>query len=226
MNDQVTLRLDTSGHGLNKRGYRTRFDAPLRETLAAALIKLSRWDPENDMLLDPCCGSGTILIEAGMIANHIAPGLNQVFCSEAWPVFSPKDWTAAREHAKSQQKDTPYRIYGSDNNPQILKTARYNIDRAGLSNIFVETKDMSELRSRFDQGKIICNPPYGIRLEDQGATHKLYATMGRQFSQFFRDWHYYILSGDDAFELYFNKQATKKRKLFNGKIRCDLYQYF
>ena len=209
----VTIRLDTSGHGLNKRGYRTRFDAPLRETLAAAMIQLTRWDPENDALLDPCCGSGTLLIEAAMIANQIAPGLHQQFCSEDWPAFSPSDWKNAREDATSQQKDTPYRIYGSDNNPQILKTARYNIERAGLSNIFVETKDISDLRSRFDQGKIICN-------------HKLYATMGRQFKQFFQDWHYYILSGDEAFELYFNQKATKKRKLFNGKIRCDLYQYF
>lgn len=225
-NNHVTLKLDTSGHGLNKRGYRTRFDAPLRETLAAAMIKLSRWDPENDALIDPCCGSGTILIEAGMIANNIAPGLNQTFCSEEWPVFKANEWQNAREEAVSKRRRIPFRIYGSDVNPDILKTARYNIEKAGLTNIFVETKDVADLRSRFDKGKIICNPPYGIRLEDQGDTHKLYANMGRQFKQQFSDWHYYILSGDEDFEEYFNQKATKKRKLFNGKIRCDLYQYF
>ena len=158
-NNHVTLKLDTSGHGLNKRGYRTRFDAPLRETLAAAMIKLSRWDPENDALIDPCCGSGTILIEAGMIANNIAPGLNQTFCSEEWPVFKANEWQNAREEAVSKRRRIPFRIYGSDVNPDILKTARYNIEKAGLSKIFVETKDVADLRSRFDKGKIICNPP-------------------------------------------------------------------
>ena len=226
LNNQVTLRLDTSGHGLNKRGYRTRFDAPLRETLAAAMIKLSRWDPENDALIDPCCGSGTILIEAGMIANNIAPGLNQTFAAEEWVAFNAQDWNNAREEAKNKQKKTAFRIYGSDLNPQILKTARYNIARAGIDDIFVETKNVADLRSRFDQGKIICNPPYGIRLEDQASTHKLYNLMGHQFKQHFKHWHYYILSGDEQFEEYFNQKATKKRKLFNGKIRCDLYQYF
>tara|TARA_Y100001935_G_scaffold255118_1_gene266623 strand:- start:2352 stop:3431 length:1080 start_codon:yes stop_codon:yes gene_type:complete len=225
LNNQFTLRLDTSGHGLNKRGYRTRFDAPLRETLAAAMLKLSRWAP-SDALLDPCCGSGTILIEAAMMAKNIAPGLNQTFCSESWPMFSPTDWPNARQTATDAIIDTDYRIYGSDNNPDILKTARYNIKRACLDGIFVETKCVSNIRSRFDQGKIISNPPYGIRLEDQGSTHKLYNQMGHQFNTHFKDWHYYILTADDDFETYFNKKATKKRKLFNGNIRCDLYQYF
>ncbi len=223
--NQVTVLLDSSGHGLNKRGYRSRFDAPLRETLAAGILKLSRWNPENDALLDPFCGSGTILIEAAMIANNIAPGINQTFCSESWPILL-NNWISERELALAAQKTTDFRIYGSDNNPQILKTARYNIKNSGLSNIFVETKDVTQVRSRFDKGKIICNPPYGIRLEDQGDTHKLYVQMGKQFKQHFSDWHYYILSGDESFETYFNKKATKKRKLFNGKIRCDLYQYF
>jgi len=226
VNNQFTLRLDTSGHGLNKRGYRTRFDAPLRETLAAGMIKLSRWDPANDALIDPCCGSGTILIEAAMIANNIAPGLNQSFISEEWCIFTPSAWKNARESAVASQQHIPYRIYGSDINPQILKTTRYNINRARLDNIFVETKCISNLRSRFEQGKIISNPPYGIRLEDQGATHKLYNQMGYQFNTYFKDWHYYILSGDEQFEEYFNQKSTRKRKLFNGNIRCYLHQYF
>ena len=225
-NNQVSIRLDTSGHGLNKRGYRTRFDAPLRETLAAAMLKLSRWNPDEDALIDPCCGSGTSLIEAGMIANHIAPGLSQKFCSESWPIFPSKSWEDARATALSKQKQSPFRIYGSDINPDILKTARFNIKRANLDHIFVETKDITLLKSRFEKGKIISNPPYGIRLEDEASTHKLYATMGRVFQQYFPNWHYYILSGNEQFEDYFNKKATKKRKLFNGNIRCDLYQYF
>ena len=226
LKNMVRLRLDTSGHGLNKRGYRTRFDAPLRETLAAAMIKLSRWDPENDVLLDPFCGSGTILIEAAMIAQNIAPGLNQTFSSEKWPIFQNNVWAIARESAISQQKQSKFRIYGSDNNPDILKTARYNFKRANIENIYVETKSFKDVQSRFDKGKIICNPPYGIRLEDQGDTHKLYVKMGQHLKHMFHDWHYYILTADEDFEDYFNKKATKKRKLFNGKIRCDLYQYF
>lgn len=226
LNNQFTLRLDTSGHGLNKRGYRTRFDAPLRETLAAAMIKLSRWDPANDVLIDPCCGSGTILIEAGMIANNIAPGLNQSFVSEEWKVFSTSSWKKSRDSAIARQHRLPYRIYGSDINPQILRTARYNINRANLDHIFLETKCISKVRSRFEQGKIISNPPYGIRLEDQGSTHKLYNQMGHQFKTHFKHWDYYILSGDDQFEEYFNQKSTRKRKLFNGNIRCYLYQYF
>ncbi len=225
-NNQVSLRLDTSGHGLNKRGYRTRFDAPLRETLAAAMIKLSRWDPANDVLLDPFCGSGTILIEAAMIANNIAPGAQQSFCSEMWPIFSGDDWRLIKSQAQDSISPIPFRIYGSDNNPDILKTARYNFKRAGIDNIFVETKALTEIKSRFDKGKIICNPPYGIRLEEQGAVHKLYAQMGHHLPTNFPDWDYYILTGDEQFEDYFNKKATKKRKLFNGKIRCDLYQFF
>ena len=181
-NNQVSIRLDTSGHGLNKRY--TRFDAPLRETLAAAMLKLSRWNPDEDALIDPCCGSGTILIEAGMIANHIAPGLSQKFCSESWPIFSSTAWEDARTNAASKQKASSFRIYGSDINPDILKTARFNIKRANLHHIFVETKNLSAIRSRFDRGKIICNPPYGIRLEDQGAAIA-YASMGHIFQQHF-----------------------------------------
>jgi putative N6-adenine-specific DNA methylase len=225
-NNTVFVRLDTSGHGLNKRGYRSRFDAPLRETLAAAIIKLSRWNPNEDALLDPCCGSGTILIEAGMMAQNIAPGLNQRFCSESWPIMAGNCWQDARDNAESQKKATPFRIYGSDINPNILKTARINIKAVGIDGIFVETKPISDIRSRFQKGKIICNPPYGIRLEDEATAKALYGQMNTVFNQYFPDWDYYILSGNTSFEDYFNQKATKKRKLFNGPIRCDLYQYF
>jgi putative N6-adenine-specific DNA methylase len=222
----VSLRLDTSGHGLNKRGYRSRFDAPLRETLAAALIKLSRWDPENDVLLDPFCGSGTILIEAAMMATNMAPGLAQTFTAEDWPIFPQKSWESARSKAKESITPSPVRIYGSDHNSDILKTARYNFKRANIDGIFVETKSFDDVKSRFEKGKIICNPPYGLRLEETAQTHKLYVAMGRHLKRAFSNWDYYILTADEDFEEYFNQKATKKRKLFNGNIRCDLYQYF
>ena len=224
--NMVSIRLDTSGHGLNKRGYRTRFDAPLRETLAAAIIKLSRWDPKNDVLLDPFCGSGTILIEAAMIANNIAPGLNQSFVSEDWPIFKNSAWEKAKSEARSSITPYPFRIYGSDQNPDILKTARFNLKRANIEGVFVETKPFDQIQSRFEKGKIICNPPYGIRLEEAATTHKLYVTMGHHLRKNFSAWNFYILTGEENFEEYFNKKATKKRKLFNGNIRCDLYQYF
>jgi putative N6-adenine-specific DNA methylase len=244
-NDTVTVFLDSSGHGLNKRGYRTRFDAPLRETLAAGILKLSRWKPDQDVLLDPFCGSGTILIEAALMANNIAPGLNQTFCSETWPMFSESDWTTARSNAISSQKTSAFRIYGSDINPEILNTARFNFKRANVDGIFVETKGISSVRSRFDKGKIITNPPYGIRIHDESnqnfrfdkktprhSIHRastvetLYTTMGAQFKTHFKGWDYYILCGDMSFEDCFNKKASKKRKLFNGNIQCNLYQYF
>lgn len=227
-NNQVTLRLDTSGHGLNKRGYRTRFDAPLRETLAAAMIKLSRWNPESDVLLDPFCGSGTILIEAAMMAYAIAPGLHQQFCSESWPIFSSTAWPSTRKKAAASAHPKPVRIYGSDNNPAILKTARYNMMRMGIEGVFVETKDALTIQSRFNKGKIICNPPYGLRLDEQGTVHKLYATLGHHLRNNFPnpEWNYYILTADTNFEDYFNQLSTKKRKLFNGNIRCDLYSFF
>ena len=225
-NNKVSVRLDTSGHGLNKRGYRSRFDAPLRETLAAGLLKLSRWNPQNDALLDPCCGSGTILIEAAMMAYNIAPGLRQTFCAESWPIFGDSLWSTARKNAQDSQTPCKVRMYGSDQNADILTTARYNIQTMGLENIFVETKDIKDIRSRFDCGKIICNPPYGIRLEEQRSTHAMYATMGKVFAAQFPKWDYYILTANDQFEIHFNADATKKRKLFNGNLRCDLYQYF
>ena len=226
--DWVTLSMDTTGHGLNKRGYRAHMDiAPLRETLAAGLVLLSRFKADRDALMDPCCGTGTILIEAGLIGRNIAPGLNRTFLSESWDIIPQKHWEDANTKAKdSIKKDVKFRIYGSDINYKALSVANKNIELAGLSDIFVQKRDISEISSRFDQGKIITNPPYGERLSEQEDVVKLYQNMGKKFRQEFPDWSYYILSGNDEFQSHFGGKATKNRKLYNGGMACWYYQYF
>ena len=225
LNDVVKLSVDTSGEGLHKRGYRAySSQAPLRETLAASMILLSRWNPEEEVLMDPFCGSGTILIEAAMIAQNIAPGLSRYFASEFWGVFPDKDWESARVEAESQKKDIKANIYGSDIDPKVLNIARHNISESALENVFVQTLDVKESRSKFKSGKIICNPPYGERIKIN--LNELYADMAYAFNSGFQDWSYYILSGDPFFEKGFGKKANKNRKVFNGNLPCRIYQYF
>ncbi len=226
--DTVVLSLDTTGHGLNKRGYRAHHDeAPLRETLAAGLILLSRWNPERDVLLDPLCGTATILIEAGLIAKNIAPGLYRSYACEGWKTMSEKRWEDAREAAEAAIKhDAEYRIFGSDRNARVLDIARKNIQIAGLDKIFVQTLPVKDIQSRFETGKIITNPPYGARLSDLEQVELLYAEMGEVFLERFQHWSYYILTPHDRFERLFGARSTKHRKLFNGPIQCWLYQYF
>ena len=224
----VTLSIDTSGEGLHKRGYRTQMDkAPLRETLAAGLILLSNFNAEKDVLIDPFCGSGTLLIEAGLIAKNIAPGLNRTFVSEQFHFLSQKNWQASRQKAKSTIKqDADFKIFGSDKSYRALSIAEENIKRAGLSNIFVQKRDITEIGSRFTKGKIICNPPYGERLDSQEEIEQLIQTMGKTFTKKFPDWSYYIISSHPKFEDHFGIKATKNRKLYNGGIKCWYYQYY
>ncbi len=228
--DIVTLSIDTTGDGLNKRGYRAHMSrAPLRETLAAGLVLLSRWRPDQDVLMDPFCGTGTILIEAGLIARNMAPGLNRSFNSEKWHRMSPDVWaTARREATDCIKKESDYRIYGSDNNPKALSIANKNIELAGLTNIFVQKRELTEISSRFEQGKIIANPPYGERLETGPDLEidQLYEQMGHIFREQFPLWSYYILTSHEAFDRVFGKKSTKNRKLYNGGIMCWYYQYF
>ncbi|MGA0242585.1 MAG: THUMP domain-containing class I SAM-dependent RNA methyltransferase, partial [Candidatus Marinamargulisbacteria bacterium] len=179
----------------------------------------------NDVFMDPFCGSGTLLIEAPIMAHNIAPRLKHSFCSEHWPLLASA-WPKAKKAATQQQTNPPFRIYGSDINADMLKTARFNLKRAGIDGVFVETKDAIQIQSRFDKGKIISNPPYGVRLDDAASVHQLIAKLGPHLRQYFPLWDYYFLSGDPQFQSYFNQKATKKRKLFNGTIQCHLYQYF
>jgi len=226
--DEVILSIDASGSGLNKRGYRAHMDkAPLRETLAAGLVLLSRWNPSEDVLMDPLCGTGTLLIEAGLIARNIAPGLNRSFNSEAWKIVSDSLWKTAKTEAKDLiKKDAEFRIYGSDHHPKALSIANKNIKLAGLSDIFVQKRELKDISSRFDRGKIITNPPYGERTGEIEEIEKLYKEMGIVFMSHFPAWSYYILTANDNFESLFGKRSTKHRKIYNGGIKCWYYQYY
>lgn len=226
--DIVTLSIDSSGAGLNKRGYRSKGStAPLRETLAAGLILLSRWKADRDVLLDPFCGTGTLLIEAGLIATNTAPGLMRRFASEEWSCIPESLWKNTRQEAADQKTlSSDFRIYGSDHDSRVLAIAQKNIELAGLKDIFVQNRSIEAISSRFDTGKLITNPPYGERLEDKASIESLYTTMGEVLLKQFPQWSYYILTPNEELPFLFKKKPSKKRKLFNGGIQCWYYQYF
>lgn len=227
LKDIVTLTIDTSGPGLHKRGYREDSgDAPLRENLAAAMIILSRWQPDA-MLIDPLCGSGTIPIEAAYIGKNIAPGINRSFVSEAWQVIPRRKWKLAREEAHDLASyNQPLNITGTDINDRVLKTARKNAGRAELQNVIhFQKAALSELQTQKKYGKIICNPPYGERSGDLPDVLKLYKEMGKVFRKL-DTWSFYVLTSYEDFEKVFGKKATKKRKLYNGNLKVNYYQYF
>ncbi|WP_089612547.1 THUMP domain-containing class I SAM-dependent RNA methyltransferase [Dehalobacterium formicoaceticum] len=227
LNDTATLTIDTSGSGLHKRGYRvTGSYAPLKETLAAALVLLSRWRPDTE-LIDPLCGSGTIPIEAALIGQNIAPGMNREFISEHWPVITRKDWRNARKETHDAAHfDLPLHIRGTDIDEHVLKIARENSTEAGFEDqIHFQRMPLAELSSAKKYGKIICNPPYGERLGSMEEITALYREMGQVFTKL-DTWSFYILTAYEGFEKLFGKKASKKRKLYNGDIKVDYYQYF
>ena len=227
LKDVATLTIDTSGPGLHKRGYRTLIGtAPLKETMAAALVLLSRWKPDR-VLMDPFCGSGTIPIEAALIGQNIAPGMNREFASEAWPVIPRSVWREARAEthdlARYGQK---LEIIGTDLDGEILKVARRNAAEAGVDDlIHFQRMDVRDVRTKRKYGYLICNPPYGERLSERKQVSRLYAEMGRTFSAL-DTWSFYILTSDEQFEKHFGRKASKKRKLYNGNIKVDYYQFF
>lgn len=224
--DKVTLMIDTSGPSLHKRGYREiSIEAPLRETLAAAMIEISRWKPDMPFL-DPFCGSGTIPIEAAMMATNTAPGINRNFTAENWERVPEKLWSSAREEASSLMKaDSSPNIMGSDIDGQAVKLSRENAKKAGMDKyISFKRTDMRDIFLRDDNGFIICNPPYGERMGEKDEVEELYKDMGMVFRNF-DGWSYYILSAHEEFEKLFGRKADKKRKLYNGMIKCYLYQY-
>jgi putative N6-adenine-specific DNA methylase len=224
--DEATLSLDTSGYGLHRRGYRAEGgEAPLRENLAAAMVILSKWDPSR-VLADPLCGSGTIVIEAAMIGRNIAPGLNRSFVSENWHQIPAKLWVDERTQARQNINREQFRILGSDIDGRILTVARDNAFKAAVSdNVAFQTLPVSEFKSRKKYGCIISNPPYGERIGEMLEVENLYKMMGETFSQL-DSWSYFILSGHENFEKFFGSRSTKNRKLYNGNLRCYLYQYF
>ncbi len=235
LKDRVTLSIDTSGASLNKRGYRSMTNnAPLRETLAAAIVAIADVDFSTQTLYDPLCGSGTILIEAAMQANNIAPGLKRDFISEQWPIIDSKYWKLIREQASQIIEDNKINIVGSDISGRVIKIARENAKAAGVdkdisffhASIAETTLERVSSSQHERPGTIICNPPYGERMFELKETEDLYKEMGKVFQEHFKDWNYFILTSHPDFEKLFGRRADKKRKLYNGKIECHLYQYF
>jgi putative N6-adenine-specific DNA methylase len=227
LQDVATLTLDTSGYGLHKRGYRKlATEAPLKETMAAALVLLSRWNAERP-LLDPFCGSGTIPIEAAMIAWNIAPGLRRTFAAEAWPIVPAALWHEAREEAFDLLRDdVPLNISGSDIDPAAIEVANAAAKAAGLAKeLRFSVAPVAEVRPEGDYGCIITNPPYGERLGDEQEAALALRQLG-SITKPLPTWSVFILNPDTHLEHYMGRPANKKRKLFNGRIECAYYQYF
>ena len=225
MNDRVQLYLDTSGPGLHKRGYRANGnDAPLRETLAAAMVTLTRYRG-REFLWDPFCGSGTIPIEAALIARNQAPGMYRRFSSEAFAWVDPKIWGEVRSAFREKEFKGNYRILGSDNDPKCVSLAMANARKAGVNKLITfQDGDATKMSLPTDSGILICNPPYGQRMLEQQSAQRLYAALGRHL-KYADGWKKYIITSEPEFEHYFGRRADKKRKLYNGMIKCDYYMY-
>ena len=226
LKDVVTLTIDTSGPGLHKRGYREEAGAaPLKETLAAAMVLISRWK-EEFILVDPFCGSGTILIEAAMIMQNIAPGMCRSFTCETWPTMDSDVFEQVREGAERAIKNKDIKLIGYDIDGRILKVARSNAEKAGVSKyIEFQRRDFKDFSNSNKYGFIISNPPYGERLGEKKEVEQLYKIFG-SFKKKFFNWDYNILKSYEGFEGPFGKKSSKNRKLYNGKIKCYYYQYF
>ncbi len=228
LKDQATLTIDTSGQGLHKRGYREiSTGAPLQETIAAGMIYLSKWDLDR-ILIDPFCGSGTIPIEAALMAQNRAPGLLRNFAAEGWPIFNDNTWQNVRNKARNQIKSElePRLIMGTDKNKKVIDIAGYHAEKAGVEDIIhFQRKSFSDFQTSRKYGYLITNPPYGQRLDDQEQVTELYQEMGEKIRPL-ETWSYYILSADSKFEKKFGKKASKRRKLYNGGIECQYYQYY
>ena len=225
LNDQVTLSLDTSGQGLHKRGYRAvGNDAPLHETLAAGMIQLTRFRG-REYFWDPFCGSGTIPIEAALIAKNRAPGLNRHFAAEEYPWMPASAWELAKEEAKDKEFNGKYRIMGSDNDPSCVSLAFANARKAGVADsVTFQDGDATKMSLPCDSGILVCNPPYGERMMEQSSAQRLYSALGRHL-KFANDWKQFVITSEPEFEHYFGRRADKKRKFYNGKIKCDYYMF-
>lgn len=227
LKDKVTLTIDTSGTGLHRRGYRVgQGDAPIKETLAAALVILTRWNPDRPFI-DPVCGSGTIPIEAAMIGQNIAPGTNREFLSEEWPWMGQDVWDKAREEAEDLANyDQPLTIIGSDNDAHMIKIAEENAMEAGFADLITwEQRDLKDLQIEGENGVMVGNPPYGERLGETEEVEEMTTTLGKIMKKH-PSWSVYMISPFEDFEALYGKKATRKRKLFNGFIRTDYYQFW
>ncbi|MDD4125211.1 MAG: class I SAM-dependent RNA methyltransferase [Eubacteriales bacterium] len=229
MNDEACLMIDTTGEALHKRGYRTEANiAPIRETLAAAMVALSR-PRENVITVDPMCGSGTIPIEAALLASDTAPGINRGFSAEAFGLVDKKAFADAREEARSRIKPPAMGIYGLDIDNNCIETSHANSLRAGTQDwIDFKAGDITQFTSPVPEarGTIVCNPPYGERMLDREAVARLEKAMGAALTKAVPAWQLYFISSDEMFERNYGRYADKKRTLYNGMIKCLFYQYF
>ena len=227
LKDEATVMIDTSGDTLHKRGYRPQSnDAPLRETLAAALVKLAHLREEN-LFWDPFCGSGTIPIEAALLMTDTAPGLNRGFISEKYPFIPKKAWDDARAEAKDRiKRDSMFEAYATDIDPACVELSKQNAKRAGVDKyIKCFQCNALDVQTYGRRGTIVCNPPYGERLMTPETVRKLYSDMGIAFSRL-GSWQIYVISSCPDFERLYDRRADKVRKLYNGMIKCNYYQFF
>jgi putative N6-adenine-specific DNA methylase len=225
--DIATLTLDSSGTALHKRGYRyLHSEAPIKETMAAALIMLTNWRPDLPFL-DPFCGSGTIPIEAAMIGMNIAPGLNREFAAENWPWIDKKNWYEVVGEAHDVANfDLDVDIMGTDIDHKMIELSINNATEAGLEDkLSFKQMQVKDFRTKKDSGYVVGNPPYGERLNERHEVEQLYKELGEAFRPL-DTWSLYIITSHPNFEKLYGKPATKKRKLYNGDLRTDFYQYF
>lgn len=225
--DKATITIDTTGPGLHKRGYRKRAgSAPLKETLAAAIVRLSRWHAGRP-LLDPFCGSGTIPVEAALIGCNMAPGATRSFAAETWPVIPTNAWRAAREEAADLARlGEIIDVAGSDIDGRVIELAREHARLARVGDkIRFERRAVKDIKPSGDYGCIICNPPYGERLGSPRAVEQVYREMRLAFLPL-DTWSIFVLTAHKQFEKFFGRRADKRRRLFNGQIECTLYQFF
>jgi putative N6-adenine-specific DNA methylase len=227
LKDNVVLTIDTSGSGLHKRGYRVcDVAAPIKETLAAAMVQLSFWR-EGRLLMDPCCGSGTIPIEAALIMTNTAPGSFRTFAAESFSWIPRSVWKEAREEARAAVRTvSTFEAYASDLNPEAIEIAKACVKKAGMENhVKVFLSNALDITTGDRRGTIVCNPPYGERLGTIEEAEILYKKMGKHFSDL-GSWQIYILTSHESFERLYGRRADKVRKLYNGMLPCYYYQFF
>lgn len=227
MKNQVHLMIDTTGQGLHKRGYRPQAnDAPLKETLAAAMCSLSKLRPYHTMY-DPMCGSGTITIEGALLVHNIAPGLKRNFASERFEQIRESVWEDERKRARdSIITESSFKAFGSDIDRHAIEIAKENAARAGVSEyIDFSVADLADFRPSTDRGTVVCNPPYGERMLNEAEVTNIIKTMGKVFPQK-HGFSYSVISPAEDFEELFGRTADKRRKLYNGMIKCQMYMYF
>ena len=223
LRDEATLAIDCCGAGLSRRGYRTyNVPAPLSETLGAGLVLLSRFFPDTP-LIDPMCGSGTIPIEAAMIANHVAPSLGRSFAAENWKFLDQSVFARAREEAQDARRNDKLCIMGSDIDPHSIDLCKKHAKKAGVM-LDWKVRPLKELATDWHNGVLICNPPYGERLSDAQSVKTLYREMHRVFERI-PDWQINIITSNKEFESIYGKTADRRRNLRNGGMPCTVYQY-